>query len=29
MHPGDLNRTLFKKILKQVGWTEGQFRKLL
>jgi predicted RNA binding protein YcfA (HicA-like mRNA interferase family) len=29
MHPGDLNRNLLKKIPKQVGWTEEQFRKLL
>ena len=29
MHPGDLNRSLLKKILKQVGWSEEQFRKLL
>jgi len=28
-HPGDLNRNLLKKIPKQVGWTEEQFRKLL
>jgi predicted RNA binding protein YcfA (HicA-like mRNA interferase family) len=28
MHPGDLNRSLLKKILKQVGWSEEQFRKL-
>ena len=26
MHPGDLNRSLLKKILKQVGWSEEQFR---
>ena len=29
MHPGDLNRSLLKKILKQIGWSEEQFRKLL
>jgi hypothetical protein len=29
MHPGDPNRNLLKKILKQVGWSEEQFRKLL
>jgi predicted RNA binding protein YcfA (HicA-like mRNA interferase family) len=29
MHPGDLNRGLLKKILKQVGWSEDQFRKLV
>jgi predicted RNA binding protein YcfA (HicA-like mRNA interferase family) len=29
MHPGDLNRSLVKKILKQVGWSEEQFRNLL
>ncbi len=29
MHPGDLNRSLLKKILKQVGWSEEEFRKLL
>ena len=29
MHPGELSRSLLKKILKQVGWSEEQFRKLL
>jgi predicted RNA binding protein YcfA (HicA-like mRNA interferase family) len=29
MHPGDLNRSLLKKILKQVGWSEEEFRQLL
>jgi predicted RNA binding protein YcfA (HicA-like mRNA interferase family) len=29
MHPGDLNRSLLKKILKQIGWSEEEFRKLL
>ena len=29
MHPGDLNRGLLKKILKQVGWSEEEFQKLL
>ena len=29
MHPGDIGRGLLKKILKQAGLTEGQFRKLL
>ena len=29
MHPGDLNRSLLKKILKQVGLGEAEFRKLL
>ena len=29
MHPGDPDRSLLKKILKQVGWSEEQFRKLL
>jgi predicted RNA binding protein YcfA (HicA-like mRNA interferase family) len=29
MHRGDLNRNLLKKILKQVGWSEEQFQKLL
>jgi predicted RNA binding protein YcfA (HicA-like mRNA interferase family) len=29
MHPGDLNRSLVKKILKQVGWSEERFCKLL
>jgi predicted RNA binding protein YcfA (HicA-like mRNA interferase family) len=29
MHPGDLSRSLLKKILKQVGWSEEEFRKLL
>jgi len=29
MHPGDLNRGLLKTILKQVGFSEDEFRKLL
>jgi predicted RNA binding protein YcfA (HicA-like mRNA interferase family) len=29
MHPGDIGRGLLKKILKQVGLSEDQFRKLL
>ena len=29
MHPGDLNRSLLKKILKQIGLGEEEFRKLL
>jgi predicted RNA binding protein YcfA (HicA-like mRNA interferase family) len=29
MHPGDVGRGLLKKILKQVGLSEEQFRKLL
>lgn len=29
MHPGDLNRSLLKRNLKQVGWSEDEFRKLL
>jgi hypothetical protein len=29
MHPGDMSRSLLKKILKQVGWSEEQFRKRL
>ncbi len=29
MHPDDLNRSLLKKILKQVGLSEEEFRKLL
>jgi predicted RNA binding protein YcfA (HicA-like mRNA interferase family) len=29
MHPGDLSRSLLKKILKQVGLSEEEFRRLL
>ena len=29
MHPGDLNRSLLKRILKQVGLSEEDFRKRL
>jgi predicted RNA binding protein YcfA (HicA-like mRNA interferase family) len=29
MHSGDLNRSLLKKILRQVGLSEEEFRKLL
>ena len=29
MHPGDLNRSLLKEILKQVGMSEEEFRRLL
>jgi predicted RNA binding protein YcfA (HicA-like mRNA interferase family) len=29
VHPGDLKRSLLKKSLKQVGWSEDEFRKLL
>ncbi len=29
MHPGDLSRGLLKKIVKQVGMSEEDFRKLL
>ena len=29
MHPGHLSRGLLKQILKQVGFSEEQFRKLL
>jgi predicted RNA binding protein YcfA (HicA-like mRNA interferase family) len=29
IHPGDLKRGTLKKILKQVGLTEDEFRKLL
>lgn len=29
MHPGDLKRALLKRILKQVGYSEEEFRKLL
>jgi predicted RNA binding protein YcfA (HicA-like mRNA interferase family) len=29
MHPGDIARSLLKKIIKDVGLTEEEFRKLL
>ena len=29
MHPGDVKRSLMKRILKQAGLTEDQFRELL
>jgi predicted RNA binding protein YcfA (HicA-like mRNA interferase family) len=29
IHPGDLSRPLLKKIVKQAGLTEDQFRELL
>jgi len=29
MHPGDLARSLLKKIIKDVGLTEDEFRELL
>lgn len=29
MHSGDIDRSILKKILKQVGYSEEQFRKLL
>ena len=29
MHPGDLSRNLLKSILKQVGLSEEEFRRLL
>jgi predicted RNA binding protein YcfA (HicA-like mRNA interferase family) len=29
MHPDDLNRSLLKKILKQVGWSQEKFMELL
>ena len=29
MHAGDINRSLLKKIIKDVGLTEQEFRKLL
>jgi len=29
MHPGDLPRWLLKKIIKQAGFTEDEFRELL
>ena len=29
MHPGDLDRSLMKRILKQADLTEDEFRKLL
>ncbi len=29
MHPGDLKRSLLKKIIRDIGLTEDQFRKLL
>jgi hypothetical protein len=29
MHPGDIARSLLKKIIKDVGLTEEEFRRLL